>query len=76
MCCCFAMFDRNWGTVKIILAVLICTPRQVISQQGGVSLSGDACKPSSEKNSVHSAMIVQNVSKCFGRALAGDRGGS
>ena len=31
------------------MVVLICTPRHVISKQGGVSLSGDVCKPSSEK---------------------------
>lgn len=52
----------NWGTVKIMLAVLICTPRQVISQQGGMSLSGEACKLSSEKILFMHAKSVCDVS--------------
>ena len=40
----------------------MCTPRQVISQQGGMSLSGEACKPSSEKILFMHAKSVRDVS--------------
>ena len=53
---------RKWGTIKLILAVLICTLRHAISQQGGVSLSGDACKPSSKKIPFMHTKAVRDVS--------------